>query len=199
MIGIRYSDLSPGLHGKAERSAHGVTVYLLPGLTGNQRKAALRRLRQEASRGCGPALPVPQLMVALGWDRVRTALRNTAAIVRLHPVASLLHAGAAGTLMTLFVLASVSVPIAPEPLPAAFSPSVRGGDRAPAAAALGPEGPGGGRGKTAWALAAPSWARAGGQRLGHPARPGSGSGSRPSFSAGLGVPVEVSLGAQRSP
>jgi hypothetical protein len=156
MIRIRYRDLSPGSHGKAERAARGVTVYLLPGLTGSQRKAALRRLRQEASRGCGPALPVPQLMVGLGWDRVRTALRAVAAIVRLHPVASLLPAGAAGALIALFVLASVSVPIAPAPLPAAqvgtaarggppaappaFSPSVRSGDPASVAAALGPEG-----------------------------------------------------------
>ena len=57
MIRIRYRDLAPGLHGKVERCARGVTVYLLPGLTGKQRKAVLRRLRQEASRGCGPGLP----------------------------------------------------------------------------------------------------------------------------------------------
>jgi hypothetical protein len=131
VIRIRYGDLPPGLHGKAERGARGVAVYLLPGLTSSQRKAALRRLRQEADRGCGPALPAPQLMVALGWDRVRTALCAVAAIVRLHPVASLLHAGAAGAAMTLFVLASVSVPLGtaagsgPPAAPVAFTPSVR--------------------------------------------------------------------------
>jgi hypothetical protein len=114
VIRIRYGDLPPGLHGKAERRPHGVTVCLLPGLTGSQRMAALRRLRQEASRGCGPALPAPQLAIALGWDRVRTVLRNAAAIVRLHPAASLLHAAGAGALMALFVLMSVSVPGAQE-------------------------------------------------------------------------------------
>jgi hypothetical protein len=171
MTRIRYRDLPPGSHGKAERGARGVTVYLLPGLTGSQRKAALRRLRQEASRGCGPALPAPQLTVALGWDRVRTALRAVAAIVRLHPVASLLHAGAAGALVTLFVLASVSVPIAPVPLPAAQVGTAAGGG--------------------------PPWADR--QGLGRTARPGLGSGSRFGVRAGLSVPVEVSLGVPPSP
>ena len=92
MIRIRYRDLAPGLHGKVERCARGVTVYLLPGLTGKQRKAVLRRLRQEASRGCGPGLPTPQLAVALGADWIRTNLKNTAAVVRLHPAGSLLPA-----------------------------------------------------------------------------------------------------------
>jgi hypothetical protein len=171
MTRIRYRDLPPGSHGKAERGARGVTVYLLPGLTGSQRKAALRRLRQEASRGCGPALPAPQLTVALGWDRVRTALRAVAAIVRLHPVASLLHAGAAGALVTLFVLASVSVPIAPVPLPAAQVGAAAGGG--------------------------PPWADR--QGLGRTARPGLESGSRFVVGAGLGVPVGVSLSLPRSP
>jgi hypothetical protein len=182
MTRIRYRDLPPGSHGKAERGARGVTVYLLPGLTGSQRKAALRRLRQEASRGCGPALPAPQLMVALGWDRVRTALRAVAAIVRLHPVVSLLHAGAAGVLMTLFVLASVSVPIAP--VPAAQAGTAAGGGP-PAAPAR--------------ALAATSGTWADRQGLGRTARPGLGSGNWFGVGAGLGVPVEVGLGVPRSP
>ena len=108
VIRIRYKDLSPGLHGKAERGARGTTVYLLPGLTWGQRSAALRRLRQEASRGCGPALPGPDLAVALAADRFRVGVRNTAAVVRLHPAGSLLPTVLAGLLMTLFVLASVS-------------------------------------------------------------------------------------------
>ena len=111
MIRIRYKDLSPGLHGKAERGARGTTVYLLPGLTWGQRTAALRRLRQEASRGCGPALPGPDLAVALAADRFRVGVRNTAAVVRLHPAGSLLPTVLAGLLMTLFVLASVSARI----------------------------------------------------------------------------------------
>jgi hypothetical protein len=112
VIRVRYQDhLSPGLHGTAERSAHGTTVYLLPGLTRGQRRAALRRLRQEASRGCGPALPGADLTVALAADRFRVGLRNTAAVVRLHPAGSLLPTALAGLLMALFVLASVSAGI----------------------------------------------------------------------------------------
>jgi hypothetical protein len=108
MIRVRYKDLSPGLHGKAVRSARCTTVYLLPGLTGGQRRAALRRLRQEASRGCGPELRGPDLAVALAADRFRVGMRNTAAVVRQHPAGSLLPTAFAAALMALFVLASVS-------------------------------------------------------------------------------------------
>jgi hypothetical protein len=109
MIRIRYKELSAGLHGKAERSARRTTVYLLPGLTGRQRRAALRRLRQEASRDCGPPLPLPQLMVAIGVDRTREAVRAAAAVIRLHPAAIVLPTIVTGTLMALFVLGSVRI------------------------------------------------------------------------------------------
>lgn len=108
MIHVRYKELSPGLHGKAERSGRATTVYLLPGLTGGQRKAALRRLRQEASRGFGPELRRPDLAVALAADRFRVGVRNTAAVVRLHPAGSLLPTALAAVLMALFVLTPVS-------------------------------------------------------------------------------------------
>jgi hypothetical protein len=117
VIRVRYKDLSSGLHARAEQRAGGVTVYLVPGLTGSQRKAALRRLRQEASRGCGPALPASQLTVALGWDRTRRTFGGAVAVVRLHPAASLLNATVAGALMTLFVLASVSIAPASQAAP----------------------------------------------------------------------------------
>lgn len=112
MIRVRYMNhLSPGLHGKAEAGAHGVTVYLVPGLTGRQRRAALRRLRQEGSRGCGPALPGAGLRLALAADRFRVGLRYTGAVIRQHPAGSLLPTALAGLLMTLFVFASVSAGI----------------------------------------------------------------------------------------
>lgn len=114
--------LSPGLHGKAERSARGTTVYLVPGLTGGQRRAALRRLRQEGSRGCGPVLPGADLTVALAADRFRVGLRNTGAVIRHHPAGSLLPTAVAGLLMTLFVLASVSARMSQVPPPAAGGP-----------------------------------------------------------------------------
>ena len=112
VIRIRYKDFSAGahdragLHGKAEGRARAVTVYLLPGLTAWQRRAVIRRLRQEASRGFGPPLRQPQLAIAIGVDRVRTAARIVTAIVRLHPAVALLPSAFVAALMTLFVIAA---------------------------------------------------------------------------------------------
>ena len=112
VICIRYKDFSAGthdvtgLHGRAERGPRGVTVYLIPGLTACQRRAVIRRLRQEASRYVGPALPLPQLAVALGLDRVRSAARITGAVVRLHPAVTLLPGALVAALMSLFVIAA---------------------------------------------------------------------------------------------
>jgi hypothetical protein len=111
VIRIRYEDFSAGRHdvvglqGRVERGARGATVYLLPGLTPCQRRAVIRRLRQEASRGFGPALPLPQLAIALGFDRVRAAARTLAAIVRLHPAVTLVPSAFVLVLVTLFVMA----------------------------------------------------------------------------------------------
>ncbi len=99
-----------GLYGRAERGPRGVTVYLVPGLTTCQRRAVIRRLRQEASRYLGPALPLPQLAVALGLDRVRSAASTAGAIVRLHPAAALLPSALVAALMTVFVVASADRP-----------------------------------------------------------------------------------------
>jgi hypothetical protein len=109
VIHIRYKSLSPGMHAEAEGGLRGIVVYLLPGLTSTQRKAALRRLRQEGSRGCGPRLPSAQLAAALVVDRMRSAVGNTVAVVRQHPIGTLLPAVLAGALLAAFVVASVSV------------------------------------------------------------------------------------------
>jgi hypothetical protein len=112
VIRIRYKDFSAGTHdvaglqGRTERCGRAVTVYLLPGLTGRQRSAVIRRLRQEASRRLGPPLPLPQLAIALGLDRVRTAARIVKAIVRLHPAVTLVPGACVVAMMTLFVVAS---------------------------------------------------------------------------------------------
>jgi hypothetical protein len=113
VIRIRYKDIcagthevAAGLHGMAERGPGGVTVYLLPGLTTGQRRAVIRRLRQEASRGFGPPLPLPQLAVALGLDRVATAARIVKAIVRLHPAVTLVPGAFVVAMMALFVIAA---------------------------------------------------------------------------------------------
>lgn len=103
---------------------HGVVVYLLPGLTPAQRQAALRRLRQEGSRGCGPRLPAGQLAVALAMDRLRAAVTHTAAAVRHHPVGTLLPPLLASGLMAGFGFAAVFPGIAPAEAPGAASWSV---------------------------------------------------------------------------
>jgi hypothetical protein len=112
VIRIRYKDFSAGthevagLHGRVERCPSGVTVCLLPGLTARQRRLVIRRLRQEASRGFGPPLPLPQLAIALGLDRVRTAAGVIRAIVRLHPAVTLVPGAFVVAMMTLFVIAA---------------------------------------------------------------------------------------------
>jgi hypothetical protein len=120
VIRIRYEDFSAGthevagLHGRVERCPSGVTVCLLPGLTARQHRAVIRRLRQEASRGFGPPLPLPQLAVALGLDRVSTAAGVIRAIVRLHPAVTLVPGAFVVAMMTLFVIAAGDRPgIAP--------------------------------------------------------------------------------------
>ena len=115
MIRVRYQDISSGSHhgtglyGTAKRCPQGVTIYLLPGLTGWQRKAVIRRLRQEASRGCGPELPLAGLVVALAADRVRVAVKLTAGAVRLHPTTTLLPTGLVAIGMMMLVLTSAGV------------------------------------------------------------------------------------------
>ena len=95
------------LHARAERRRRGgVTLFLLPGLTAEQRRRAIRRLRQEASRGFGPPLPRAALVVALGRDRLRATLRTAGAVVRLHPAVTLLPGAFMVVAMALFVAAS---------------------------------------------------------------------------------------------
>jgi len=112
VIRICYEDFSAGthdvtgFHGRTERGARGATIRLLPGLTTRERRAVLRRLRQEASRGLGPPLPQPQFGLALGLDRVRTSARIVKAIIRLHPAITLLPGVLAMALLALFVAVS---------------------------------------------------------------------------------------------
>src|ERR1700722_2108287 len=132
VIRVRRRDFVSGSHhvtgfqGIVERVPRGVTIYLLPGLTSRQRRAVIRRLRQEASRGCGPELPLAQLLIALFLDRVRGALRLAAGAVRLHPGTTLLPAAFVAAVMTLFVVASAgggAVPVVRPALAAAQSDS----------------------------------------------------------------------------
>jgi hypothetical protein len=83
VIRIRYLDLSGALDGTAVTAGRSTTVYLRPGLTGPQRSAALRRMRQEARVGRGPRLPFGQLAVALAADRIRSSAGRALVVIRL--------------------------------------------------------------------------------------------------------------------
>lgn len=126
-----------GMYGMAEGRPPGVTVYLLPGLAAGQRRAAIRRLRQEASRGFGPPLPQPQLAIALGLDRLRTTASTVKAVVRLHPAVTLVPGAFVVVIATLFVVAAGNR--------AGLAPGPRGGFAAAAAVSRGAHGtrPGG--------------------------------------------------------
>jgi hypothetical protein len=106
VIRIRYLDLSAGLHGKAVAAGRSTIVYLRPGLTGRQRSAALRRLRQEARVGCGPRLPGGQLAVAIAADWARTSTTRALAVVRLHPAAALVPSLLLGATAGLLLMAA---------------------------------------------------------------------------------------------
>ena len=85
MIKIRYSDLPGGLHVRVAASGNDTIIYLLPGLTTVQRRAALRRARSSARMGHGPDLPGAGVAGAVMADGVRTTLRNVAGAMRIHP------------------------------------------------------------------------------------------------------------------
>jgi hypothetical protein len=86
MVKIRYSELPVGLHVSVKVRGRATIIYLLPGLTADQRRAALLRVRSSARMGQGPALPALGVAAAIAVDRVRTTVRNGAAAMRAHPV-----------------------------------------------------------------------------------------------------------------
>jgi hypothetical protein len=117
MVRIRYSDLPVGLHVSVVARGRGTVIYLLPGLTPAQRRAALARARSGARMGQGPALPPLSLAVAIATDRTRTTLRNGAAAMRAHPVLLLpalilLVSSAIVFVLTSFVTLTVHDPTA---------------------------------------------------------------------------------------
>ena len=86
MVKIRYSELPAGLHVAAAADHQGTVVYLQPGLTSAQRRAALTRVRSSARIGQGPTLPRPAMVRAIAADRVRTNASIGAAAARRHPM-----------------------------------------------------------------------------------------------------------------
>ena len=177
MIKIRYRDpneLSPGLHAAAERRGRNTIVYLLSGLSAEQRRAALRRLKISARRGYDPKLPASQLAVALAADRIRTTVGRAGAVFRSHPAGStvpvmVISAGA----IAFLALSAVSIHVI-HPRPGPPSSAEAAGIIGPGA---GPDatvraGPGGTAGPGASGLADPGQ---GGSAVRDPDQPGSGS------------------------
>ncbi len=119
MIRIRYRDsneLSPGLHAEAERRCRGTTVYLLSGLTAQQRRSALRRLRLSARMGHCPRLPAGQLALALLADRIRTGVGRAGAVFRLHPAGSTVPIMVlSGGAIAFLLFSTVSIRVLPTP------------------------------------------------------------------------------------
>jgi hypothetical protein len=169
MIKIRYRDsneLSPGLHAAAERHGRSTTVYLLPGLTAQERRAALRRLRLSARMGYCPRLPAAQLAFALLADRIRTTIGQAGAVFRMHPAGStvpvmVVSAGA----IAFLALSTVSIRVLHNPRTASQS-SASGTLPAASARAVPISGPS--PGQAAGALGSPG-------NSGNPGQPGSGS------------------------
>lgn len=85
MVKIRYAELPAGLHVTAAGYGRDTIVYLLPGLTPAQRRAALSRVRSSARMGYGPRLPGIAVARALAADRARMTARYAAAAMRGHP------------------------------------------------------------------------------------------------------------------
>lgn len=85
MVQIRYTQLPSGLHVATETRGRRVVIYLSPGLTTAQRRAALARVKSSARMGHGPRLTATSMTVAISADRIRTTTRNVGAATRVHP------------------------------------------------------------------------------------------------------------------
>ena len=130
MVKIRYAELPAGLHVVTEDRAGCTIVYLLPGLTPSQRRAALTFARQSARIGHGPSLPVVDTALALAADRARTSGRTVAAALRRHPVLLLPLVAVVSGVIVITMLSFVTVSMTPGRLPVTAPPPHRTGGRA---------------------------------------------------------------------
>jgi hypothetical protein len=127
VIKIIYRELSPGLHASAETVGRETIISLLPGLTPEQRRAALRRIRHGGRMGHGPRVPAAGLGLALGLDRLKAITRTGVAVVRLHPAGSTVPVVLLSAAAVVFVLmATVSIHVLPGPKSSDRSPVVGG-------------------------------------------------------------------------
>ncbi len=120
MITIRYADLPEGLHAQAERRGRRTVIYLRPGLTAEQRRLGLRRARQSARMGYGPRLPAAGVAQAIARDSIRGTLGTMGAVLRKHPIGSMLLAAGFVTMVScyaLFVTGSIRLVLHTSPGP----------------------------------------------------------------------------------
>jgi hypothetical protein len=114
MVKIRYLALSAGMHVVAARHGRATVIYLLPGLTLAERRAALGRIRSSSRMGSAPRITALALLRARAADRARTVAAGSLAAIRKHPVLLLPPlAGAAGTMLMLALTTLVALPTAP--------------------------------------------------------------------------------------
>jgi hypothetical protein len=104
MITIRYADLPEGLHAQAERQGRRTVIYLRPGLTAEQRRRGLRRARQSARMGYGPRLPALGVAQAIARNGIRETAGNLGAVLRRHPLGSVLLAAGFAAMLSCYAL-----------------------------------------------------------------------------------------------
>ena len=109
MVKIRYAELPAGLHVVTEERDGCTIVYLQPGLTPSQRRAALTFARLSARMGQGANLPAIDLGFALAADRTRTTGRNFLGALRRHPMLLLPLVAVVSGLIVVSMLSVVTV------------------------------------------------------------------------------------------
>jgi hypothetical protein len=113
MVKIRYAELPAGLHVATEARGDCTVVYLLPGLTPTQRRAALTFARRAARLGHGPSLPRVDMAFALAADRARTTASTIIAALRRHPMLLLPLVAIVSGVIVAAMLSFVPVSLSP--------------------------------------------------------------------------------------
>ena len=196
MVKIRYAELPDGMHAQVQGGGRRTVIYLAPGLSPVQRRAALRRLIRASRRGHGPRLRRPAVWSAAARDGCRATLRSGTTAARCHPVGSLVIAGLlTATVVCYAVFVSVTIRLNPGP---AGPPAARGTPPAIRESGIPLPGPGPGRhGRAPGGLAAGPGASSAAARF--PGGSGPGAPGAPSQLAASPTPLVTTSGPQPSP
>ena len=114
-VQIRYARLPAGLHIRVTAGHGGRTiVYLLPGLSRGNRRAALARAVSAARLGLGPPLTPAALARAAAADRLRASVRLGVRPVRARPwlLVSLVLLAATAAMAIVMLLPAPGTPAA---------------------------------------------------------------------------------------